>query len=346
MKALVKTAKGPGNIEVKDMPIPELPGDDWVRIKVKSAGVCGTDLHIWKDEFPYWPPVILGHEFAGDIVKAGDRVKNFRAGDRVVAEPHSMACGYCEYCRTGRIQICENKRSPGWGIHGAFTDYLVMPGNLLHRIPESLPYDVASLAEPLAIVIHQVGERVRVDCQDNIVVTGAGPMGILSVLVARELGAAKIAITGMNSCEHIRFDLARKMGADVIINVEKDNATEAVKEMTGGKGADLVIETSGAEAAIRQSVEMVKKCGRICAIGLAGKETTSFPWNKAMHKVLDIKFNFSSSYTAWDRALSLLASTKKDMASLITHRTSIENWERVFTDLIEEKGLKALFMPE
>ena len=174
MKALVKTAKGMGNIEIRDVSIPKIPKDDWVLIKIKAAGVCGTDLHIWHDQFFYWPPVILGHEFSGEIVEMGSKVTGFDTGDRVVVEPHSLACGKCEFCRQGKIQICSDKRSPGWGIDGAFTEYIVMPSLLLHKIPDGLSYELAAIAEPMAIAVHQVVERGRIECQDFVVVTGAG----------------------------------------------------------------------------------------------------------------------------------------------------------------------------
>jgi L-iditol 2-dehydrogenase len=125
---------------VREVPTPPIRDDDWVLIRVKAAGVCGTDLHIWHDQFTYWPPVVLGHEFSGEIVETGPKVRNFKAGDRVVAEPHSLACGLCENCRQGRIQLCEHKRSPGWGIDGAFADYVTMPETLLHRIPGDMSW--------------------------------------------------------------------------------------------------------------------------------------------------------------------------------------------------------------
>ncbi len=344
MKALVKTSKGPGNIEIQEREIPSIPFDDWVLIKVKAAGVCGTDLHIWHDQFPYWPPVILGHEFSGEIVECGQAVKGWSVGDRVVAEPHSMACGVCELCRQGKIQICTSKRSPGWGIDGAFADYVVMPSKLLHRIPVGLSYELAALAEPVAITVHQVLERGRIECQDFVVVIGPGPIGILAAFAAKSAGASKVAVVGMTSGEYIRFEVAKKLGADFIINAEKEDVVKKIMELTDNRGADIVIETSGAGAAISQSFELVRECGRISAIGISGKEAVAVPWDKAIFKVIDIMFNMSSSYTSWDRALSLINNTQMDLTDIITHKTTIENWENTFNDLQEEKGIKALFI--
>jgi L-iditol 2-dehydrogenase len=346
MKALMKTARGPGNIEIREIPIPEIPRDDWVLIKVKAAGVCGTDLHIWHDQFRYWPPVVLGHEFSGEIVKVGSAVKNFKIGDRVVGEPQTGACGTCELCRQGKLNICSSKRAPGWGIDGAFADYLVMPAFLLHKIPDGVSWELAALAEPMAITVHEVLERGGIECQDFVVVSGSGPIGILAAFVAKSAGAGTVVMTGLSTGEYVRFGVAKKLGVDRIINVEKENPVETVLSMTNGRGADMVIEASGAGVAIRQIVDMVRTCGRISAVGLSGKEFVDFAWNKAMYKALDVKFNFSSSYTAWDRALSLIANTDKDLNALITHKTSIDDWENVFKDLEAEKGVKAVFLPD
>lgn len=345
MKALVKTAKGPGNIEVLEIEKPRITNPEWVLIQVKAAGVCGTDLHIWHDQFPYWPPVVLGHEFSGMVVEVGDAVTGYKPGDRVVAEPHSLACGTCELCRQGKIQICSSKRSPGWGINGAFAPYITMPAKLLHKIPDKMSFEHAALAEPMAIAIHQVAERGKIECQDTVVITGAGPIGILATLVAKTMGASKVIITGTTACFQSRFEAAEYFGADEVINAEETDVVASVMNSTNGRGADIVIETSGAGSAIAQSVELVKKCGRISAIGISSKGNVSFPWNQAIYKVLDISFNMSSSYTSWDRAISLIANTPKDLGRLITSKSGISEWESVFRELETEKGIKALFVP-
>lgn len=344
MRALVKTAKGPGNIEVREVPKPTIPTDDWVLIKVKAAGVCGTDLHIWHDEFNYWPPVILGHEFSGCIAEVGPMVTDFKSGDRVVAEPHAMACGKCPLCRQGKVQLCRSKRSPGWGIDGAIASYVVMPEMLLHRIPEGIPYTLAALAEPLAIVIHQITERVRLECQDVVVITGSGPMGILSAFVASRMGAGMVVMTGISTGEHMRFPIARKLGTDIIINVEHEDPVVRVMELTRGKGADLVIETSGATPAIAQAVAMARICGQITAIGIPGADTTPIPYKAAMIKALDLHFNMSSSYSSWDKALGMIESHGDELESVVTISRDIGDWESVFRSMEEEKTVKPVFV--
>lgn len=344
MRALVKTQKGVGNIEVKNMPYPSLPEENWVIIKVKAAGVCGTDLHIWHDQYPYWPPVILGHEFAGEIVETGSDVKQYAIGDRVVCEPHSLACGTCELCREGHIQQCASKRSPGWGIDGGFAEFVAMPEMLLHRIPDEMDYDTAALAEPMAITVHHLTELCGIGCQDFVVISGAGPIGIMAVFVAKAMGAGTVVITGMEACEAVRFPAAAKLGADRIINVQNEDVYQAVMEMTNGRGADVVIETSGAGPAIASAIRMTKKYGKLCAIGL-GADESRIPWKQIVMHSITVVGCMSSGYSAWDKALGLMNKHRDELSCLITHRVSLDEWQETFEALLAEKEIKAIFHP-
>ena len=139
MKAVIKEKKGYDNIVYKDVPIPVI-SDDEVLIKIKAAGICGSDLHILNDEFPYWPPVILGHEFSGVIEHTGKNIKNYKVGDRVTSEPQQKVCGMCRHCRLGHIHLCAHKRSPGWGIDGAMAEYIKLPEALLHKLPDDVSF--------------------------------------------------------------------------------------------------------------------------------------------------------------------------------------------------------------
>jgi L-iditol 2-dehydrogenase len=345
MQALVKTQKGPGFLELRDVPEPS-PGPGEALIEVKACGICGTDLHVWHDRFPYWPPVILGHEFSGQIVEAGPETGLFKVGDRVVGEPHTRACGHCYLCRTGNIQICPLKRSPGWGIDGAFTKYLKMPERLLHRIPDSMSYDLAALVEPTANAVHDVVERAKVEAGDFVVVLGPGPIGLLAALTARAAGARHVVIVGAPADEAFRMKKARELGFETAINVAQANPVAVVQELTGGLGADLVIECSGAAAAIASTVELIRKKGRICVIGLTGKDTIPFPWDKAAFKVCDVIFNLSTSYTSWDRTIHLISSGLLPVGGVITRRLPLAEWRSAFEGIEALQELKVLLIPE
>jgi L-iditol 2-dehydrogenase len=344
MKALVKTQKGPGFLEIRDVPEPS-PGPGEVLIEVRACGICGTDLHVWHDEFPYWPPVILGHEFSGQIIGTGRETGLFKVGDRVVGEPHTRACGHCYLCRTGNIQICPLKRSPGWGIDGAFAKYLKMPERLLHRIPDSMSFDLAAMVEPAANAVHDVVERARIDAGDFVVVLGPGPIGLLAALTARAAGARHVAIVGTPADESLRLKKALELGFETVINVAQQDPVAVVQELTTGLGADLVIECSGAAPAIASTVELIRKKGRICVIGLTGKDSIPFPWDKATFKVCDVIFNLSTSYTSWDRTIHLLASGQLPAGEIITQRAPLLEWKSAFEDIEAKRALKVLLIP-
>ncbi len=344
MKALVKTAKGPGNLELRDVPIPT-PGAGEVLLKSLAAGVCGTDLHVRDDNFPYWPPVILGHEFCGRVEQLGEGVSLVAEGDRVVGEPHTRACGHCRLCRTGNIQICGEKRSPGWGIDGAMAEYLVMPEHLLHSIPETISDAAAAAIEPTANAVHDVLERAGVEGGDFVVVVGPGPIGLLAAMAARAVGAAEVMIVGTNADEALRMPAAREMGFAHVLNVQKENIAERLAELTGGIGADLVVECSGSQGGIASTVSLVRKKGRICAIGLIGGDTVEFPYKAASFKVCDVFFCLSTSFTSWEKSIRMVGAGLIDVEKIITHREPLDNWQAVFEEIDNQRALKAVLIP-
>lgn len=344
MRAIVKTRKGRGFIEVLDMPEPE-PGPGEVKIKIAACGVCGSDIHVWHDTFPYWPPVILGHEFTGTIVKCGPGCRRFREGDRVVAEPHTRACGVCPLCRTGNIQICPEKRSPGWGIHGGMAEYIAYPEALLHRIPDHMTWDQAAMVEPTANIVHDLLERTGIVSGDLAVVVGPGPIGLLAALVARAAGARDVVILGAGADEGLRLAKARELGFRNAVNVEQTDPSGLVMELTGGHGADVVVECSGSPRAIAGTVDLVRKCGSVCAIGLTGGRPVELPWDKFQFRVVRLIFNLSTSYTSWDRAINLVAGGAVPAERLITHRARLEEWQKAFEDIEALRALKALMIP-
>ena len=344
MRALVKTQKGAGYVEVRDVPEPS-PGAGEVKIKIAACGVCGSDIHVYHDKFPYWPPVILGHEFTGTVVELGPECRRLRVGDRVVAEPHTRACGTCYLCRTGNIQICPEKRSPGWGIDGGMAEFICYPERLLHRVPHSMTWDQAAVVEPVANAVTDLLERTGVVAGDFVVVQGPGPIGLTAAMVARAAGAREVVIIGAPGDAALRLRKARELGFQHTINIAQADPVAAVLDMTGGIGADIVAECSGSPNAIPLTVELVRKMGKICVIGLTGGRPVELPWDKFAFKVVSVIFNMSTQYSAWDRTISLIHSGAVPAERLITHREPLQNWKQVFEDIENLRALKALLIP-
>lgn len=344
MKAIVKWKKGNGFVELREVTRPIIDSES-VIIKVKTAGICGTDIHIFHDEFKYSPPVIMGHEFSGEIVEIGKKVKGWKVGERVVSEPHTGACRVCRLCRTGNYQICPNKKPIGSGQDGAFAKFIKVPSWLLHRVPEEVSFEEAALTEPTAICVHCILEKTGIETGDFVVILGPGPIGLLTAQVVRNAGASYVLISGTSRDANIRLKLASKLDIDYILNTDKDDPVSKVKELTNAIGADVVIEASGSSLAINQAFQMVRRGGRISALGMTKEEKVEIPWNIGIMKGIQITLPFSSGYTSWEKALGLIASKKINVASLTTQRFSLKDWSKAFSLIEKGQAVKVLLIP-
>ena len=345
MKAVVKYGKGKGLMEIRDIPEPKIQREDEVLIEVKAVSVCGSDLHIYHDAHPYWPPVVLGHEFSGIIREVGKEVKGWKVGDRIVTETRTGSCGICYMCQSGFPQVCEQKRPYGIGIDGAYTKYVVGPARLLHHLPDNIPFEVGAVIEPTAICVTSILERSRLQAGESVLITGPGPIGLISLAVAKAAGARWVGITGTSSDEGIRFEKAKELGVDLGIVVDKENPVEKILEVTKGLGVDLLIETSGNGRAISQAFEMVRRMGRVCAIGISGKEAVSIPYDRGIFKALRYDFCFSSSWTAWETTIGLISKGVLPIEKIITHKFPIEKWEEAFHLLENLQAAKVILIP-
>ena len=236
-----------------------VPKNNEVLIKIKAVGICGTDLKIYDDKFVYNAPVIVGHEFSGVIEEIGEGVCEWQVGDRVVAEQHTCACGMCEFCLTGRRHLCLSKKAPGYGIDGAFAEYICIPDSLLHEIPNKVTYEQATLVEPMAVAFHGIFRKMGVDPETFIVILGCGPIALLALQMLKAEGASKIAMTGLNVDESFRFKKAASFGADYLFNVQKEDPVTKLMSITNQKGVDIVIDMTGAKSAIVQGFSFLKK---------------------------------------------------------------------------------------
>ena len=336
MLALVKTARGAGHLALEERPEP-VPLAGWVTIAVRYAGICGTDIHIVDDEFPYWPPVTMGHEFVGTVTGLGDGVDAAWLGTRVVSEPHSLACGTCHLCRRGLAELCASKRSPGWGIDGAFASHLVMPTHLIHRVPDGLSDQAAALAEPMAVSVTALA-RAGVDAGDIVLIVGPGPVGILVAAAARVMGAATVIVAGRHESDRLRF--AASIGAVTAVG---DAAVELVEDLTAGRGADLVVDATGSAEGIALALRAVRRRGRLVAVGMSGKPEVPIPWDLAVSRAIDASFSMSSNGTAWDPALMILERAP-ELAAMTTV-FPLGEWQAALAAVRNRTVIKALLQP-
>jgi L-iditol 2-dehydrogenase len=344
MKAVVKYGKGKGLIEIREVPEPKVKEDEAL-IEVKAVSVCGSDLHIYHDSHPYWPPMILGHEFSGVIAEVGKEVKGWKVGDRIVTETRTGSCGTCYTCQSGYPQACEQKRPYGIGINGAYTKYVAGPARLLHHLPDNVSFEAGAVIEPTAVCMTSIIERSQLQAGESVVITGPGPIGLISLAIVKAAGAKSVWMTGRSSDEGIRFEKARELGADFTINVDQEDPVKKVLEMTNGLGVDILIETSGGGKAIYQAFEMVRRFGRVCAIGISGKEEVPIPYDRGIFKALRYDFCFSSSWTAWEKAIGLISKGLLPAEKFITHKLPLEKWEEAFHLLENLQAAKVILIP-
>ena len=342
MKALVKTAAGKGNVSICEVENP-VPLSDEILIRVKYCGICGTDLHIYADEFPNDPPVILGHEYCGTIVEVGEGVKDiWSIGDRVVGELHTGACGKCDLCLAGKPHICDSKLALGSRHNGAFAQYLALPAWLAHRIPVGLSWETAGVTEPFAISTHCLVERGQLSGDGSILITGSATMGLMATIWASRLGYNPIIVSGTSMDEPVRFPLARAMGATHVVNVLKENLAAMIDRISEGNGVDVAVECSGSPAAVRSLPGLVKKTGKIVLIGLVGPSEIPVPWNQFHFKEMDIVGCFSSPPSSWQKALEVETSETDKLSQLVTHIMSLDAWEQGFNMMQSGEAVKIL----
>ena len=340
MRALVKTEQGKNKVELKDIKEP-VPGVKQVKIKVEYAGICGKDIHIYEyDGYPYTTPVVLGHEFSGTIIEVGSDVSSFKVGDRVVAETNASVCFSCSLCKAGRFCLCNEREALGQKYDGVFAEYFVIGEETLHMIPENVDMETAALAEPLSCVVHAINERSNVKAGDTAVVTGPGAIGLLAVQVLKSLGA-KVIVCGTD-IDSGRLQKAGELGADIAVNIQKEDVTAIVNKETKGEGADVVVECSGAGSAVNIGIGLLKKCGIFTQIGLFSDEI-KVDANSICFKEITYHGCLSKTNYSWRKTLVLLENKTVDTKTLISNVFDLKDWEKAFDCAKNKKGVKIVF---
>ena len=343
MQALVKYADGPGHIEVRTVPDP-VPGPGQVMVEVKYAGICGSDLHIqhWDIQLPLRPPMIMGHECSGAIAALGEGVTGLEVGQEVTSESTMTSCGRCMACRAGHYNMCVSRVNMGFRRDGCFARYVAVPAHCIHALPEGVDLLSAALTEPLACVVRATLELTCITPADTVVVAGPGTIGLLALQTAVSAGAY-VVVAGVHG-DGDRLELARELGASVVVDVTQADLGERVRALTSGEGADVYLECSGAPASARAGLQVLRRRGQFCLIGLAGAPF-EIDFATIAYKELHIAGSMSQTWSAWKRALALMASGDVATRPLVSHVLPLSEWEKGFRLLESRVGTKIVLTP-
>lgn len=343
MKGLVKFARGKGNVDLREVPEPS-PGPGQVKIEVKAAGICGSDIHILHDQIvqPIHPPFIMGHEFCGVVTEAGPGVPAWKKGDRVTAEPAFSVCERCEYCRTGQYHMCWERKGFGFWHDGAFAKYIIVPEKRVHRLPAGVDFIAGALCEPLAVAVHSVIELTELKPADWVLVTGVGAIGLLAAQVARIKGG-RVVFAGVGA-DQKRFQIAEALGFEDRLDVQNRSLRDFANEKTGGKGFDVVLECSGSPEAVKEALGVIKKKGFFTQIGLFGKPF-ELNFETFVFKEITLQGSISHHWPAWDMAIRLLDSRAVQTRPLVTDIFPLERWPEAFRRFENKEGAKILLVP-
>jgi threonine 3-dehydrogenase len=342
MKAIIKEKAGAGVI-YGEVPIPEI-GPDEVLVKVRATSICGTDLHIYK--WDPWaadrvhPPVVMGHEICGEVVERGANVKTPNLGDFVSLESH-VVCNTCRFCRTGNGHICENNRLIGVDRDGGFAEYIAIAAQNAWSNPPDMPLNIAVLMENFGNAVHtafacDLGAK-------KVLVTGCGPVGLMTIAVAKAIGARAVYATDISE---YRVEFATRMGADLAINATDADVIATIMETTNGEGVDVLLEMSGAPSAIDQGFKSLKPGGEAALLGVAGKPIP-FDWDHDLVFKAATVHGISGRrlWQTWYQARGLVYSGAVDLSPMVTHRFSMADFGQAFATMASGESGKVMMTP-
>lgn len=354
MNAVIKKGYDAGMIEYTQIDKPKC-GEDDVLIKVKSAGICGSDLPLFYGKIegktvPY--PIVIGHEFAGEICEVGERVHAWKVGDRVVSDNTGYVCGKCPACATGQYLFCSHRKGMGNDMDGGFADYVKIPGQVLnvfpsclYKIPDNVSYDHASILDPLCNAYKAVVQEAKVLPGQTVVVFGVGALGLFSIHVAKIIGAGRIIAVGMTPDKATRFDIAKRLGAtDIIVSDEEDVISRCI-ELAGDEGVAAVIDCAGVPVILKQAIDITRNGGVIVKIGESVKPL-DFSLHKFGLKGLVLVGHMGYDSTSWRNCIRLLEKGEIDMEAIISHRMPLSKVQEGIEMVRDKVATKVILHPE
>ena len=337
MKALAKLTRGPG-LTLTDVAPPDVGHND-VMIRIKKTAICGTDIHIWNwDEWAQKTipvPMHVGHEYLGHIVQMGQEVRGFAIGDRVSGEGH-ITCGHCRNCRAGRRHLCRNTSGVGVNREGSFAEFLVIPAFNAFKIPAGISDDMAAIFDPYGNATHTALSFSLVG--EDVLITGAGPIGIMAVAIGRHVGARHVVITDVND---YRLGLAMKMGATRAVNVTRTSLKDVMHELGMVEGFDVGMEMSGVPSAFQSLLENMNHGGKVALLGIP-PSNTAIDWNQVIFKGLEIKGVYGREmFETWYKMVAMLQSGL-DLSPVLTHQFAVEDFEQGFAAMLSGQSGKVI----
>lgn len=341
MKALIKKDRGFGNVELLDIEEPECKKSE-IKIRVRAVGICGSDLHIYEGNFPYYNvPVILGHEFTGEIVEIGKNAKNYKGlnvNDRVVVLPSAaVICGKCEYCMSGNFIFCPSRKGMGHGINGGFTEYVCVREELVYKLHDNISFETGTLVEPLACCMQSVDSYINILPTDNILVSGSGTIGLL-VLALLKLRNCRVALAGISK-DRIRFEAGKSIGADLTINVDEQNIGEIIVKELGISSFDICFECAGINDSLNNCINYLKKMGYLIQMGLYG-EDSNINFNSIVTGQLTIVGSMGFTWKTWEKSIKVLRDNLIKSNLFITHTYKLSEWKDAFNKAKEADSIK------
>lgn len=336
--AVINYSSVKGSVEIREISKPEI-GEEDVLLEVVNVGVCGSDLHQWTADHSWQVnyPVVLGHEFGGHISELGNRVNNWKIGDRVVSETAAVINTNSPLTRTGLYNLDPDRKGFGYGVNGAMTKYVKVPARCLHLVPDQLPFEQACLTEPCCVAYNAVVNNSHIKPGDRVIVIGPGTIGILCAAVAKLCGA-QVAVTGLEADKH-RLNIAQQYGCDAIVG----DATEWAK-CADGLGADLVLDAAGSSFTLKIALDLVRPNGRITKVGW-GPQPLNFSLDQLVQKNVTLQGSFSHNWPVWERVIALLASGQLDVKPIIGGVWPITKWQEAFEKMHKGEVVKSILKP-
>ena len=340
MQGVTKTASGYDQMALIEYDVPS-PAADELLVKVAYTGICGSDIHTFKGEYNNpSAPVILGHEFSGQVVSVGEAVTKFSPNDRVTSQTTFYVCGECDYCKQEQYNLCSHRKGIGTQQNGSMAQYVLVKEQYAHHLPAGLSYEGAAMTEPLACCVHAMYQKSQVKLHDTVLIIGPGPIGLYLVQVAKDIGA-KVIVTGITKDEH-RLALAQKMGADVIVNTQKENLQDIVLAQTNGYGVDKVYDASGAIMAVDAALPLIKKGGDFVQVGLFKDKMNELDLESIIQREINYVGSRSQNPYDWPIALHLLAKGAIHIEEMITKKFDLTHWREAFESVMSGDEIKVM----